>query len=91
MSPETAGPLPYELWAHADQVMTERSISRDWLERTLAEPDTVEPDARDRRLVHHLRVFPEYGGRVLRVVVTASASPRRVVAMFFDRRKGKST
>lgn len=84
-------PQPYELSAHAELVLSERGISLVWLERTLTEPDNIRSDARDSDLVHCLRVIPEHGGRVLRVVVNQSIIPRRVVTVFFDRRERKST
>jgi hypothetical protein len=91
MTTNDDGPQAYELSVHAEVVVAERAISLAWLEQTLSEPDDMRPDARDHELVHYLRVVPEHGGRVLRVVVNQSTSPRRVVTVFFDRRERKST
>lgn len=80
----------YVLSTHAERVLIERGIKRDWVERTLAEPDETRPDARDKSLVHHLRVIPEHGNRVLRIVVNETVDPRRIVTIFFDRRERRS-
>ena len=40
----------------------------------------------DDGTAHYLSSVPERGGRILRVVVNAKASPAVVVTVFFDRR-----
>ena len=53
-------------------------------------PDWTEPDPHDPQVVRYFRAIPEFGGRVLRVVVNVAVEPRRVVSVFFDRtQKGK--
>ena len=41
----------YILSAHAEIVMTERSIKREWLDRVLAHPELVEKDRGDPDLL----------------------------------------
>ncbi len=54
--------------------------------RVLERPFRVEPDPVDPELRHALAPIPEHGGRVLRVVYNPTASPWRVVTVYFDRR-----
>jgi hypothetical protein len=82
--------MSYQLSSHARTVLTERGITTAWLERTLDQPDMVEPDGSDPTLLHHLCRIDEHGGRVLRVIFNPNVSPRRVVTLYFDRKmKGK--
>lgn len=81
--------MHYLLTKHAQQVLTERGILIDWMERTLSDPQLVMPDPLDPELERRYRQIPEHGGRVLRVVNT-TVDPHRVVSVFFDRTmKGK--
>ena len=43
------------------------------------------PDPNDPEVERFFRPVPEYGDRVLRVVVNTSVVPWRVVSVFFDR------
>ncbi len=80
----------YTLSAHAEVVMAERSIKREWLDRVLARPESVETDRDDPEIIHALGKIPEHGGRVLRVVYNGTKKPVRVVPVYFDRAmKGK--
>lgn len=82
--------MHYELSIHAQVVIKEREIAIKWLEEALNSPDKIEPDLEDGDLKRYLKVIPENGGRVLRVVVNFKNSPIRVVTVFFDRAmKGK--
>ena len=72
---------------HAVQMLAERRIQREWVERVLAEPDGVQ--AKDDGTVHYVAAIVEHVGRVLRVVVNPSSEPPRVVTVFFDRRLGR--
>jgi len=40
-------------------------------------------------LEHRLAAIPEFGNRVLRVIVNTSAIPPRVITAYFDRRRTK--
>jgi len=65
--------------------MAKRGIAVEWLERTLAAPQWCEADEVDGDLEHRLAAIPEFGNRVLRVIVNIQADPERVITMYFDR------
>lgn len=82
--------MKFELTKHAQQVLDERGIPVEWMERTLTEPELVLPDPEDASIERRFRRIPEFGGRVLRVALNTTAEPNRVVSVFFDRQmKGK--
>ena len=74
-----------EFTRHAVQVMAEREIAVEWVERAVSEPTLRASDPNDPDVERFFRPIPERGGRVLRVVVTTKAVPWRVVSVFFDR------
>ena len=53
---------------HAKEMLVERGIVSEWVERTILNPDAVENDPKhpDRRRA--FKALPERDGRVLRVV-----------------------
>ena len=65
-------------------MLTERGIAREWIERTINEPEQMETHIDGTH--HYLRKIPEHGNRWLRVVVNTSVEPNRKVTAFFDRR-----
>ncbi len=70
--------------------MEERAIPIEWVERTYDTPERILADLADSAIERRFRRIPEFGGRVLRVVVNSSVDPNRVVSVFFDRQmKGK--
>ncbi|MDZ7728652.1 MAG: DUF4258 domain-containing protein [Dehalococcoidia bacterium] len=79
----------YEFSEHAHDMLTEREILADWLERTLEDPATIE--AHEDGTTHFLRAIPEHEGRVLRVVTNQAEHPKRIVTLFFDCRLGRQT
>lgn len=82
--------MNYELSQHAHDVLTERKIPVEWLERALHEPELKRPDPADATLERRYRKIPEHANRVLRVVVNTTVAPERVVSVYFDRTmKGK--
>ena len=82
--------MSYVLTEHARDAMLKRGIQIEWLERTLATPQQRAPDHADPQLEHRLAAIPEFGDRVLRVIVNTRAVPERVITMFFDHRmRGK--
>ena len=82
--------MKYELTKHAQEAMTEREVSVEWMERALISPELVLPDPDDPAVERRFRRIPEFGGRVLRVAVNTAVEPNRVVSVFFDRQmKGK--
>lgn len=89
-SPIHISGMDYELSEHAGDVLAKRKISIEWLECAMASPQRVEPDTEDKALEHRLAAIPEYGNRVLRVIVNLQVKPIRIVTLYFDRRmKGR--
>jgi len=76
-----------ELTEHAREALEKRNIDLAWVERTIATPEATEPDPIDSDLEHRLARIPEWGNRVLRVIVNRTATPTRIVTAFFDRRR----
>jgi uncharacterized DUF497 family protein len=82
--------MNYVLTPHAQHVLAERKIPFEWVERALSQPTLILPSITDPVVESRFAVIPEYGGRVLRVVVNKETSPERVVSVYFDRSmKGK--
>lgn len=71
---------------HAPDRMRERSIAAEWLERTVRDPEWVEPDRRHPGVERRFRAIPEYGDRVLRVACAETETHIRVISVHFDRR-----
>jgi hypothetical protein len=69
--------------------MTERGIGTRWIERVLAEPELVCPDALHSDWVLTFGRIEEFGGRWLRVVYEETATSYRIVTIFFDRKAEK--
>ncbi|MFN0149676.1 MAG: DUF4258 domain-containing protein [bacterium] len=79
--------MRFELTAHAKESLRKRpNIRLEWVERVIEGPERVEVDRVDAELEHRLGRVPEYGGRVLRVIVRRGTSPLRIVTLFFDRK-----
>ena len=82
--------MNYDLTKHARDVMEERRIDFAWMERVLAAPALVQPSITDPDLESRFAKIPEFGDRVLRVVVNKQVVPERIVSVYFDRKmKGK--
>ncbi len=80
----------YILSNHAEKVILERNIKKEWIENTFNYPDKLEPDIKDNELEHSLKIIKECDNRVLRIIYNKSVEPILVVTAFFDRRmKGK--
>ena len=77
--------MKYQLTQHARDVLVEREIPVEWLERVLNSPQRIEPDPDDTELEHSLGRIPEFDNRVLRVVVNKTVRPVVVVTVYFDR------
>lgn len=75
--------------AHAEAMLGERSIAREWVVETLNNPDAIEPDPNAPGIFRAFRSIPENGGRVLRVVYRAQGDGARVVTAFFDRNRSR--
>lgn len=61
-------------------ILDEREIQREWVERTEREPEHI--DERDDGTRHFIRRIPENGNRWLRVVVKLAVAPNRPVTGF---------
>lgn len=72
---------------HAEQMLIERSIERDWIERTIATPDIVESDPDRPDVFRAFKRIPERGDRLLRVAYVRTGETVRVVTAFFDRKR----
>ncbi|MGC8668973.1 MAG: DUF4258 domain-containing protein [Chthonomonadales bacterium] len=79
--------MDYVLTEHARDVLKKRQIPQAWMERALNTPDATETDQVDPALEHRLARIPEFGNRVLRVIVKSNETPLVVVTAFFDRRR----
>lgn len=74
------------LTQHAKDMLAKRGIDAAWVERAVDCPQLIVPDPLDVTLEQRFVTIPEYGDRVLKVVVNKMASPERVVSAYFDRR-----
>jgi hypothetical protein len=79
----------FEFSDHASRMLVERNISKLWVHKTLADPDTTE--FHDDGTVHYLKAIEEFGNRHLRVIVSPTAQPKKIVTQFFDRRLRSSS
>ncbi len=69
---------------HFIAMLRERSVLREWVDRSVKEPDRIEKHSDGTK--HFLRQISENEGRWLRVVVNVSENPNKFVTVFFDRR-----
>lgn len=81
----TARTPKLEFTRHAVQVMAERAISVEWVERVLTAPAWRSPDPNDPTVERFFGRIPERDDRTLRVVVNTRVARWRVVSVFFDR------
>ena len=79
--------MEYVLTEHARDALEKRQIPLAWMERALSTPEATEADPVDADLEHRLARIPEFGNRVLRVIVNGKRTPPHVVTAFFDRRR----
>lgn len=79
--------MDYVLTEHARDAIQKRQIQLAWLEQALVAPEMTEADPVDADLEHRLARIPEFGHRVLRVIVNTRKAPPHVVTVFFDRRR----
>jgi hypothetical protein len=70
--------------AHALMALSTRQLEREWVERTLAEPDWWASDPQPDRM-RAFKAIPERENRTLRVVYTHTGKEIRVITAFFDR------
>ena len=70
---------------HAESVIAERNINKEWISATIRNPMRIENDNIDKELSHYLRKIPEKENRVLRVILNANENPPKIVTVYFDR------
>ncbi|XBQ15594.1 MAG: DUF4258 domain-containing protein [Oceanicaulis sp.] len=73
------------LTAHARERCEERGVKPEWIDRTLAEPDWVEPDPSDPDAKRWFKAGVAGDGRVLRVAARVEKDAAVVITAFFDR------
>jgi len=73
-----------EFTNHFRNMLEERSIRQEWVDKCVNEPEKIEHHEDGSR--HFLRRVEEHGNRWLRVVVNIQVQPNRAVTAFFDRR-----
>jgi len=81
--------MKYVLTEHAPEAIVKRGIALEWVEEALVSPEERERDRVDPDLEHRLLRVPEFGGRVLRVIVKMKCAEPRVVTAYFDRGRKK--
>ncbi len=75
---------------HAIDMMRERGLDRAWIERTVTDPESVEPDAMHPERVRAYGPVPERDGRMLRVVYVPTEDGARIVTAFLDRNRRRT-
>jgi len=73
--------------SHFEDMLRERGIKHQWVDRAVQSPDMVEDQDDGTR--HFIKQIPEFGNRWLRVIVNVTVSPEKRVTAFFNRRLRK--
>ena len=81
--------VEYEFSEHAYEMLKERNIKNEWVDKTIGEPDDKE--SKDDGTIHYLKAIQEFEGRILRVIINPDVEPLRIVTLFFDRRQRRET
>ncbi len=81
--------VEYEFSEHAYEMLKERNIKNEWVDKTIGEPDDKE--SKDDGTIHYLKAIQEFEGRILRVIINPDVEPLRRVTLFFDRRQRRET
>lgn len=76
---------PLTFTRHAEDVISERGLKREWVEEAAQNPDWIAVDEGQPNATRRFRSIAEFGGRILRVVCFESASDIRILTAFFDR------
>ena len=72
--------MSYVLSAHAETIIREREIAPGWLDAAMNAPDLLLPHESDPTLHHALKLIPDFGDRVLRVIYNATKEPPLIVS-----------
>ncbi|MBV9553722.1 MAG: DUF4258 domain-containing protein [Alphaproteobacteria bacterium] len=73
------------LTKHAQDMLDEREIPFNWIERVLDAPVFEEPDTTHIGAIRAFAPIVEFGNRMLRVVYYDSEAAIRVITLHFDR------
>jgi hypothetical protein len=73
----------YIFTKHAEDMMKERNIIKEWIDTTLNQLDWVEDRTDGNK--HYFKKIVDYGSRNLHIVVNSSVNPNKIVTLFFDR------
>lgn len=77
---------PVRLTTHAETVLRERQLERQWIERTAQSPEWTDSDPSSPDVERRFRAVPERDSRILRVVCVETASEIRIISAFLDRK-----
>jgi hypothetical protein len=78
-------PKPIVLSTHAERVMIERELQREWIDAAIQNPEWTEPDPSDPALERRFLPISDREGRILRVVCAENDDMILVVTAFLDR------
>jgi hypothetical protein len=78
-------PKPILFTRHAEDVIVERELDRNWIERAVRNPEWSHRDPRRVDVERRFHTIPEFGNRVLRVACIETEQEIRVLTVFFDR------
>jgi len=73
-----------EFTRHCEDMIKERNIRREWVERCISSPE--ETEEHDDGTLHFLLRIEENGNRWLRTVMNVKVEPNKAITAFFDRR-----
>ena len=74
---------------HAEDMLVERRIDRQWVRLTIDDPYKIETDPNRAGVLRAFRKIPENGGRTLRVAYVPDGESLRILTVFFDRTRQK--
>lgn len=67
--------MDYVLTEHARDALEKRQIPIAWMEHALTQLEVTEADPVDLHLEHRLARIPEFGNRVLWVIINGKRTP----------------
>ena len=77
--------MKFDLTKHALDVIFERNISIDFIEKVLNNPELIEPDANDVELQHYLSKIHEYDNRVMRVIINKKSCHLKFSGLLYNK------